>query len=161
MITQMLTPTEAKSLTSILRREGLPAPRASAGAPAEAEIAAGDVVQIRPFADQTFGGMLAVITQARPYQLRGYLLRPHRGGCRDAWLKLKHCEVERIGRGLWPADETPFAARCEDQSAPRCTRLLRERAALAAAEPRLAPFKARLLLRRRQKLADHLNGDGP
>jgi hypothetical protein len=110
----MLTTQEANSLRAILRRELSPAP----AAPAE-DIGAGDVVQTRPFADPTFGGMLAVITAAGPYELRGYLLRPHRGGCRDAWLKLKHCEVERIGRGFRPADSTPFAAPC-DARGPDC-----------------------------------------
>jgi hypothetical protein len=122
----MLTHTEANSLRAILRRELSPAPTQAE------DIGAGDLVQLRPFADQAFGGMIAVVTAATLYELRGYLLRPHRGGCRDAWLRLKPCEVERIGRGHWPANATEFAARCEDQGAPRCARLGRERAALAA-----------------------------
>jgi hypothetical protein len=48
------------------------------------------------------------------YELRAYLLRPHRGACPEAWLRLKHCEVERVGRTLWPATEAEFARRCED-----------------------------------------------
>lgn len=128
MSTNVLTTQEANSLRAILRRELSPAPPT----PAEADIGAGDIIQIRPFADQTFGGMIAVVTAATLYELRAYLLRPHRGGCRDAWMRLKHCEVERIGRGLWPADATPFAAHCEDHGAPRCARLLRQRTALAA-----------------------------
>ncbi|MGA2270198.1 MAG: hypothetical protein ABSH44_17135 [Bryobacteraceae bacterium] len=132
MTTNVLTITEANSLRAILRRELSPAPRASAQASAEADIRPGDVVQIRPFASPTFGGMLAMITKAGAHELRAYLLRPHRGGCSDAWLRLKHCEVERVGRGFWPADATAFAARCEDQGTPRCARLLRQRAALAA-----------------------------
>jgi hypothetical protein len=133
MTISVLTPTEAKSLTAILRREGFPAPQnAPQEFSADAEIRPGDIVQIRPFASPVFGGMLAAITQAAPYELRGYLLRPHRGGCRDAWLRLKHCEVERIGRAFWPADATGFATRCEDRGAPRCAQLLRRRAALAA-----------------------------
>lgn len=118
----MLTTIEASSLRAILKRELCPAP----AAPAETDIGAGDVVQIRPFADQTFGGMLAVVTAAAPYGLRAYLLRPHRGGCREAWLRLKHCEVERVGRAHWPADATPFAARCEDQGAPRWAASMRK-----------------------------------
>jgi hypothetical protein len=125
----VLTILEAHALRAILRRELSPAPPTSS---AEADIDAGDVVQIRPFADQTFGGMLLVVTKAGPYELRGYLLRPHRGGCREAWMRLKHCEVERIGRGLWPSAEAPFAARCEDGGNPRCARLRRELAALQA-----------------------------
>jgi hypothetical protein len=127
MSTNVLTIPEAHALRAILRRELSPAPPTSS---AEADIDAGDVVQIRPFADQTFGGMLAVITRASDHELRGYLLRPHRGGCRDAWISLKHCQVERVGRGNWPAAEAPFAARCEDGGSPRCARLRRELAAL-------------------------------
>jgi hypothetical protein len=122
----MLTHNEAASLRAILRRELSPAPTQPE------DIGAGDLVQLRPFADQTFGGMIAVVTAATLYELRAYLLRPHRGGCRDAWLKLKPCEVERVGRSHWPANATAFAARCEDQSAPHCARLQRQRAALAA-----------------------------
>jgi hypothetical protein len=117
MSTNVLTIPEASALRAILRRELPPAPPT----PAEADIGAGDVVQIRPFADQTFGGTLLVVTTAAPHELRGYPLRPHRGGCRDAWLRLKHREVERVGRGNWPAAEAPFAARCEDGASPRPT----------------------------------------
>ena len=28
---------------------------------------------------------------------------PHRGGCRQAWLKLDYSDVERVGRAPWPA----------------------------------------------------------
>lgn len=130
MSTWMLTTLEANSLRAILKREFSPTPENYRDFPND--IGAGDVVQIRPFADQTFGGMLLVVTKASAYELRGYLLRPHRGGCREAWMRLKHCEVERIGRGCWPAAEAPFAARCEDGGNPRCARLRRELAALQA-----------------------------
>jgi hypothetical protein len=85
------------------------------------EIAPGDLVQIRPSADRPFGGMVAAITRAEPYHLRAYLLRPHRGACAEAWLKLKQCEVEKVGRMLWPP-ESQFALHkwCED--AKRCPR---------------------------------------
>jgi hypothetical protein len=100
----MLTPQESALLRALLARE--------AESPAEyADLAAGDVAQIRPLADATFGGMLVQIAAAEPHQVRAFLLRPHRGGCRDAWLKLKHCELERIGRSYWPDPE--FARRCE------------------------------------------------
>ena len=68
-------------------------------------------MQLHPLADSTFGGMLALITQAGPHQLRGFLLRPHRGGCREAWLRLPPTAVERIGPARWP--NPPFARRCE------------------------------------------------
>jgi hypothetical protein len=111
----MLTPTETATLRALLARE------ASAAPPVDAtdfqELAAGDVAQIRPFADAAFGGMLYQVCQVTPYELRGFLLRPHRGGCREAWLRLKHCQLERIGRVFWPDPE--FARRCS-WSAPEC-----------------------------------------
>ena len=86
--------------------------RAEQAQPAAHAIAAGDVVQLAPLADAKFGGMLAVICQTGPAQLRGFLLRPHRGGCREAWLTLTHTDVIRIGTTRWP-DLPPFARRCE------------------------------------------------
>jgi hypothetical protein len=102
---EVLTPTETETLRALLAREAAPTSQ-HAG-----ELAAGDVVQILPAADRAFGGMLAQITQAKPYQLRAVLLRPHRGGCRDAWLRLKLPEVARIGAA--PQANPEFARRCE------------------------------------------------
>ena len=114
----MLTPEELKCLRQLIARAELPA----ASPPRDfQELAPGDLVQIRPSADRTFGGMVAAITRAEPYQLRAYVLRPHRGGCAEAWLSLKHCEVERIGPMLWrPASAFALRAWCAD--ATRCPR---------------------------------------
>jgi hypothetical protein len=113
----MLTAIETQVLRSLLARATeQPATTAPEEAP---DLSPGDIAQIRPFADREFGGMLAVITKAEPYELRGYLLRPHRGGCRGAWLRLKHCELTRIGRAVWPATTTDFALRCEAKG-PQC-----------------------------------------
>jgi hypothetical protein len=113
----MLTPSELSSLQAIIRREQqCPAPPTDEF---PADIGPGDVVQIRPFADATFGGMLVLIMKAEPYQLHGFLLRPHRGGCKEAWLKLKHCEVERVGHSYWP-DSSDFARRCPELKGPDC-----------------------------------------
>ena len=72
-------------------------------------IAVGDVVQIRPLSCSTFGGMLLYVAKTEPHQLRGFLLRPHRGGCREAWSKWHYADVERIGQTSWPDPE--FARR--------------------------------------------------
>lgn len=119
MRTVMLTQHEAQVLRALLARA---AEQPAAIVPEEPpDIRPGNVAQIHPFADTTFGGILAVITRAEPYELRGYLLRPHRGGCREAWLRLKHCELERVGRAIWPANATDFALRCEG-TGPKCAR---------------------------------------
>ena len=111
MLSGMLTSEEARVLRNLLARaEVIPSPALP--------FMPGDIVQIQPLADQTFGGMLVEVCQASPYELRGFLLRPHRGGCRQAWLRLKPVEVERIGRTYWPDPE--FARRCEWKT-PACT----------------------------------------
>lgn len=118
MNSRMLTPQQFAEVANLLHT--LTAPATHTPTPA---IAPGDVVQIRPTADAAFGGMLAQICQVRPYELRGFLLRPHRGGCREAWLRLKPTDVDRIGSA--PAsDVADFARRCEDRG-PHCTALLR------------------------------------
>jgi hypothetical protein len=99
----MLTTIETETLRAILSREAAPT---STG-----ELAAGDVVQIRPTADRTFGGMLALVQQATPHQVRAILLRPHRGGCREAWLRLSPPEVARIGAAA--VQHPAFGRRCE------------------------------------------------
>lgn len=68
----------------------------------------GDLVQLRSTADPVFGGLVLRVTQSRTLGVRGYLLVPHRGGCRDAWQRLKHCEYERVGRVRWPEAEWGF-----------------------------------------------------
>ena len=103
----MLTQIETATLRALLQREAAPIQEFSEG------IAAGDVVQIRPAADRTFGGMLALVMQAKPHQLRAILLRAHRGGCREAWMRLTPPEVAHVGRAHYQAGQTPFSRRCE------------------------------------------------
>jgi hypothetical protein len=109
----MLTDTELKCLRRLITRAEHAAP--SPPSTDFQELSPGDVVQIRPSADPAFGGMLAAVTKAEPYQLRAYVLRPHRGGCAEAQLRLHHSDVERVGRMLWPP-ESAFALRrwCAD-----------------------------------------------
>jgi hypothetical protein len=107
----MLTPNETAALRALLARE------AEAASVEYSELAPGDIAQIRPFAEPTFAGMPVQITATEPHQVRGFLLRPHRGGCRESWLSLKHCQLERVGRTWWPDPE--FARRCE-WYAPTC-----------------------------------------
>jgi len=73
--------------------------------PEETEaIAAGDIVQIRPSADPTFGGLVFRVGRLDDY-VHGYLLVPHRGGCKEAWLRYKPCEVGKLGTLRWPEAE--------------------------------------------------------
>lgn len=103
----MLTIIEARALRSILARVTTPADFPT---PAPADVAPGDLVQLQPLADRTFGGMLMYVAQVySPHELRGFLLRPHRGGCRESWHRAKPTDVVRIGPTLWPDPE--FARR--------------------------------------------------
>lgn len=101
---RMLTHQETETLRALLSREGAPSNQAQ-------QLAAGDVVQIDPAAHRTYGGMLALVTQAKPHQVRAILLRPHRGGCREAWPRLTPPQVARIGAA--PAHDPEFGRRCE------------------------------------------------
>ena len=105
----MLTPSETNTLRALLSREATDA----AGIDT-AELSSGDIAQIRPLSDRTLGGLLFFVTQALPYQVRGYLLRPHRGGCREAWLSFHHGDLERIGRPYFPAPEFSRRRECFD-----------------------------------------------
>jgi hypothetical protein len=107
----MISLNEAQALRALLAREA-PPPETQ-----PAILSAGDVVQIRPEACATFGGMLLQIGQAEPHEIRGFLLRPHRGGCREAWARLHPCDVQPIGATWWKAP--PFATR-RDCDLPRC-----------------------------------------
>lgn len=108
----MLTPAEVLLLRALLSREEV------SPATDEEPIRAGDLVQLHPLYDRAFGGMMAVVTQTECYGLRVYLLRPHRGGCREAWLHLHHTDVTRVGRLCWP--ELSAFARRSDCRLPEC-----------------------------------------
>ena len=105
----MLTPSETNVLRALLSREAT-----TAAGIDTAELTAGDIAQVRPLTDRTFGGLLFFVTQVLPYQVRGYLLRPHRGGCREAWLSFHHGDLERVGRPAFPAPEFARRRECFD-----------------------------------------------
>jgi hypothetical protein len=116
----MLTPEDLTALRRLVARAEQLAPTPHQPAPEPDELHAGDVAQIRPFAHRTFEGMLFCVGAASPYEVKGYLLRPHRGGCREAWLTFNHHELERVGRTWWPDPE--FARRRACFNSERCPR---------------------------------------
>lgn len=86
---------------------------ASAGAP---PIAAGDLAQIRPDADDTFGGTLFRATAVtNHHRVRGYLLTAHRGACREAWLSFPPSSLQRIGPV--PFEESTWSLRTFERAA--------------------------------------------
>ena len=61
-----------------------------------------DIVQLKPSADPVFGGLLMRIKKRTPYEWRGYLLVPRRGGALETWTRVKPNETTPIGRIVWP-----------------------------------------------------------
>lgn len=57
----------------------------------------GDVVQLRPGADRTWETSLLLVMDTYQGRVRGQILRPHRGGCREAWYAYTPPEVVIIG----------------------------------------------------------------
>ncbi len=100
-------------------------------------IAAGDVVQLKPDADPVFGGMLLRVTRTNAHRIEGYLLTPHRGGCRDAWYRFPPSCVSQIGRLLYPEAAWGFRpAFAERKEVQRELSLLRPPSHPRAAGPR-------------------------
>lgn len=61
-----------------------------------------DVVQLKPSADPVFGGLLMRVKKRTPYEIRGYLLIPRRGGSMETWTRVKPHEATPIGQIIWP-----------------------------------------------------------
>jgi len=76
------------------------------------------VVQLKPSADPAYGGLLMRVTQRTPYEIRGYLLLPRRGGSRETWTRLAPHDVTPIGRIVYPEAEYGFApyAHCNPEA---------------------------------------------
>lgn len=68
----------------------------------------GDIVQIHPSADSVFGGLCMRITRKRGVNLEGYLLRPHRSGCKEAWYSFTEGELTFIGSLSHPEPKWGF-----------------------------------------------------
>jgi hypothetical protein len=98
----MLPEEELAALESLLVRT-----RAAAGlARSECDdtINVGDLVQLRPGADQHWQTSLLLVCKVRDDgRVSGVVLRPHRSGAREAYYTYSRPEVLRIGRTPFPA----------------------------------------------------------
>lgn len=97
----MLTAEELLVLESLLSRARHAAgvDRASLLDP----IHVGDVVQLRPGADPHWQSSFLYVCRIRPDgRIEGQILRPHRGGYREAWWDFSLPEIARIGRAPFP-----------------------------------------------------------
>lgn len=104
----MLTEDELATLESLLVRARAAGALALSESPNKVNV--GDVVQLRPGADSHWGTSLLLVGQVRDSgEIRGTILRPHRGSWKDAWYRYTPPEVAKIGRSLFP--EPPLAIR--------------------------------------------------
>lgn len=135
MIFQMeITPEELTALRRLMARAEQAQPTAAAA------INAGDVVQLRPGADPHWETSLMLVTQANAHQVRGQILRPHRGGCREAWGNYSTPEVARVGAAPYGEPAPDIRSWCY---APPCP-LIGTAAEIAGYRQARARMKARL-----------------
>jgi len=111
----MLTPEELQVLEALLAR-ARQAAALDRSAIAE-ELLPGDVVQLRPGADPTWETSLLLVQQTGP-KVRGVILRPHRGGCREAWWAFSPPEPVRIGHTPFPEPAPDVRAWCYEPPCP-------------------------------------------
>jgi hypothetical protein len=96
----MLTIEELQMLESLLRRLAL---AAVLKPPVNDAIAPGDVVQLRPGADPHWETSFLSVGRIRDDGgISGAILRPHRGGYRDAWYTYRPTDLLRIGHAAFP-----------------------------------------------------------
>jgi hypothetical protein len=98
----MLTVEEIQMLESLLRRARL-AISAALNPPLTEAIGPGNLVQLRPGADPQWETSFLSVAKVRDDGgIAGTILRPHRGGWRDAWYTYRSPDVFRIGRAPYP-----------------------------------------------------------
>jgi len=116
----MLTSDELSALEGLLTRAR---GEAAIGRIAATDtITAGDVVQLRPGASHLWETSLMLVTQTTAEHIKGQILRPHRGGCREAWYTFTPPELTRVGRIPFPEPAPDIKAWCY---APPCSLIAR------------------------------------
>lgn len=91
-------------------------------------IAVGDVVQLRPGADHHWETSLLLVSRILPDGgVQGQIMRPHRGGCREAWYTYRPPSLARIGRMPFPEPAVRVRSWSYDgPPCPACGRPLRK-----------------------------------
>jgi hypothetical protein len=105
----MLTTEEFQALEAILQRARSEA--SSGTAPADA-IAPGDIMQLRPGSDSTWETSLLFVHKVDAGKIRGAIMRPHRGGCKEAWASYTPPQLIRVGRAPFPEPAEDIRAWC-------------------------------------------------
>lgn len=109
-----LTPDELAALDALVQRARADL---AAGEPSE-DLMPGDVVQLRPGIDRTWECSLLLIMKVDGYRIRGQLLRPHRGGCEEAWYRFKPGEAVRLGRLVFEQPASDVRSWCYEPPCP-------------------------------------------
>jgi hypothetical protein len=103
-----IAPEELQILESLLTR--LRDAAAAGRAAGSDAINPGDIVQLRPGSDPHWQTSMFLVCKVREDGgISGQILRPHRGGFREAWYTYRPPEVARIGRMPFP--EPPLTVR--------------------------------------------------
>ena len=103
--------------------------RASARIAAEAgayAIKVGDLVQLRPGADQTWDTSFLSVARVRDGEIRGTILRPHRGGWKDAHYGYSPPEVAWVGHAPFPEPPLKIRGASYWPVCPSCHNLVRK-----------------------------------
>lgn len=58
----------------------------------------GDIVQIDPSSDETFGACLMIVTEPKSWGAQGYVTVPGQG---NAYYRCKHENMEKVGHCAW------------------------------------------------------------
>ena len=64
------------------------------------EVTPGDIVQINPEHDETFGGSLMVVEEVKSWGFQGYVEIPGKG---KAYYRVPSEQAVRVGRAAWAA----------------------------------------------------------
>lgn len=72
----------------------------------------GDIVQIDPGHDVTFGGCLLMVTEVKSWGVQGFVAIPEKGGGTpgEAYYRIEHGKYKRIGPAMWVPPPDPAEA---------------------------------------------------
>jgi hypothetical protein len=73
------------------------------------DVSIGDVIQLDPDLNETFGACFATVTELKPWGVQAYVMVPQKGGADPAYVRVRHGGFVRIaGRPEWALGELPY-----------------------------------------------------
>jgi hypothetical protein len=67
-------------------------------------LARGDVIQLDPAHDTTFGGCLFIVTAVKTWGVQAVCIMPHTEGPRQAYYRAPWGRFARVGAAPWPLE---------------------------------------------------------